>query len=161
MIRRPPRSTLFPYTTVYAANFADFGNRDGLLIGNHRQSFESGERQPNRRLQAFRKCADYIVLLGFGRHAVSASDLADFNATIRDTVIGEKFVQSSADAGPHVGVTAGSVGEKRVPYELNDLIQRDRRFRRVDASFEFGFKAHDLLGFPDSSVVSSRLPVFR
>src|SRR5205814_1415232 len=83
----------------------------------------------------------YIVLLGFGRHAVSASDLADFNATIRDTVIGEKFVQSSADAGPHVGVIAGSVAEKRVPYELNDLIQRDRRFRRVDDSFEFGLKA--------------------
>src|SRR2546430_7255423 len=32
-------------------------------------------------------------------------------------------------------------------------------FRGVDDSFEFWFKAHDLLGFPDSSVVSSRLPV--
>src|SRR5207237_10529976 len=107
----------------------------------------------------FRKYVEYIVLVGFSRHARAASDLADLNAKIRNSVIGEKFVQSSADAGPHVGVIAGSVGEKRVPYKLNDLIQRDRRFRRVDDSFEFGFKAHDLLGFPDSSVVSSRLPV--
>ena len=58
------------------------------------------------------------------------------------TVIRSKFIQGSANAGSHIGVIAGSLGEKRVPYKLNDLIQRDRRFRGVDDSFEFWFKAH-------------------
>src|SRR3712207_6943890 len=31
MIRRPPRSTLFPYTTLFRSRFGDFLNNNGLL----------------------------------------------------------------------------------------------------------------------------------
>src|SRR5690242_9673771 len=97
------------------------------------------------------------MLLGLGGHAISTGDLADFDTMIGRTVIGDKFIQGSADAGSHIGVIAGSFSEKRVPYKLHDLIQRDRRFRRIDNSFEFGFKAHILATPIEVSVVPTGL----
>src|SRR3989442_9610103 len=32
MIRRPPRSTLFPYTTLFRSNAYSIGNKDRLLL---------------------------------------------------------------------------------------------------------------------------------
>src|SRR2546430_12409185 len=48
MIRRPPRSTLFPYTTLFRSVFADVGEdvRDGFLRG----IAEAGAETPNRSL---------------------------------------------------------------------------------------------------------------
>src|SRR5256885_6400994 len=34
MIRRPPRSTLFPYTTLFRSGFVFDGNGDAVQIGN-------------------------------------------------------------------------------------------------------------------------------
>src|SRR5258708_37742750 len=32
MIRRPPRSTLFPYTTLFRSDFSEIGSVDAILI---------------------------------------------------------------------------------------------------------------------------------
>src|SRR3712207_8396982 len=32
MLRRPPRSTLFPYTTLFRSDFADDAGEDGVLV---------------------------------------------------------------------------------------------------------------------------------
>src|SRR2546427_3804180 len=43
MIRRPPRSTLFPYTTLFRSDFANFDGKvkpRGLALSRHRQPYE-------------------------------------------------------------------------------------------------------------------------
>src|SRR5258707_11869929 len=46
MIRRPPRSTLFPYTTLFRSGFIDFRARHAGAVGGHRDGVltESQER---------------------------------------------------------------------------------------------------------------------
>src|SRR5471032_220710 len=41
MIRRPPRSTLFPYTTLFRSHSLGFGHRHGLV---HRQTHSRNPR---------------------------------------------------------------------------------------------------------------------
>ena len=67
---------------IHAANLADLRHRDRLLVGDDRQRFERGQRQPDRRLQALGERAHQVVLLGLGGHAVSAGNLADFDAVV-------------------------------------------------------------------------------
>src|SRR3977135_3514723 len=67
---------------INSADFTDLRNRHRLLVGDDGERFERRKRQPERRLQAFRKCAHYIVLFGFGGHSVSASNLADFYTVV-------------------------------------------------------------------------------
>src|SRR3712207_7967636 len=54
MIRRPPRSTLFPYTTLFRSDVVDHGDRrmdDGVLRTEETQRERSdGRRRPRRRL---------------------------------------------------------------------------------------------------------------
>src|SRR2546422_8401656 len=50
MIRRPPRSTLFPYTTLFRSLFARFARRVGdgflrLLLSNERQGGQRSDAQ--------------------------------------------------------------------------------------------------------------------
>src|SRR5256885_6946965 len=55
MIRRPPRSTLFPYTTLFRSLRArDGARRDGAREGHDRQAAHAG-RRPARRL------ADHVL----------------------------------------------------------------------------------------------------
>src|SRR2546427_9397177 len=45
MIRRPPRSTLFPYTTLFRSAFAVIERRSGRIIGSSRYYEYSPERR--------------------------------------------------------------------------------------------------------------------
>src|SRR2546429_8097138 len=44
MIRRPPRSTLFPYTTLFRSRFCEFGPGGNQFIGARRRAVPNGER---------------------------------------------------------------------------------------------------------------------
>src|SRR5258708_9845026 len=48
MIRRPPRSTLFPYTTLFRSHAAPDGDRrdDSDAVETHRESLSGGEQWP-------------------------------------------------------------------------------------------------------------------
>src|SRR5574341_1201240 len=47
MIRRPPRSTLFPYTTLFRSDSDDDGLTDGQEDANHNGALDLGETNPN------------------------------------------------------------------------------------------------------------------
>src|SRR5256885_17003425 len=49
MIRRPPRSTLFPYTTLFRSELVRLRHRDALLLRVH---YEQRARQPAHVLDA-------------------------------------------------------------------------------------------------------------
>ena len=61
----------------------------------------------DRRIGGFRlfaKRAYHIVLLGLGRHAVAAGDLADFDAMLARAVLGDEFFERGTDARLDLGV---------------------------------------------------------
>src|SRR2546426_8286503 len=53
MIRRPPRSTLFPYTTLFRSLFAEHAeahpDREFLVFGSRRMSYAQVQREANTR----------------------------------------------------------------------------------------------------------------
>ena len=79
------------------------------------------------------------MLLGLGGHAVSASDLADFNAVDVQRILDLEFSDRKHYLRPQFGAIGGLRG---IFDERDNLVGRDRRFRRVDDGFDFGFKAH-------------------
>ena len=47
-----------------------------------------------RRLEALHEAAHGVVVFGFGGHAVSAGDLANFHSSLAVAVVGDEFVQN-------------------------------------------------------------------
>src|SRR5256885_16798702 len=45
MIRRPPRSTLFPYTTLFRSRFFEASPREDFGYGNHSSDTDKGVRE--------------------------------------------------------------------------------------------------------------------
>src|SRR2546427_9199548 len=67
MIRRPPRSTLFPYTTLFRSLAGEGGNRFAIgakvtLWSGKDQFFQ--EEEPTR---GFQSSVDYVLTFGVGR----------------------------------------------------------------------------------------------
>src|SRR5438309_5469301 len=48
MVRRPPRSTLFPYTTLFRSHLDDFGAKVGEHGGRRRYQHHRGDRKSTR-----------------------------------------------------------------------------------------------------------------
>src|SRR3712207_9497983 len=48
MIRRPPRSTLFPYTTLFRSDGAMFSGYNKFILHYNFPAFSTGEVKPNR-----------------------------------------------------------------------------------------------------------------
>src|SRR2546429_5128907 len=66
MIRRPPRSTLFPYTTLFRSNFLDF--KDQNRVFEKMAAFDGTEftitsLENPQRIHAGRVTADFFTLL--------------------------------------------------------------------------------------------------
>src|SRR5436190_18412062 len=59
MIRRPPRSTLFPYTTLFRSMFTTFGHSLNSTIGDHRRSH--GRDRKSTRLNSSHTVISYAV----------------------------------------------------------------------------------------------------
>ena len=79
------------------------------------------------------------MLLGLRGHPVSAGDLADFNAVHVQRILDLEF----SDGKHYLRPQFGAIGDlRRILYQGNDLVERDRRFRRVDNGFDFSFKTH-------------------
>ena len=81
------------------------------------------------------------MLLGLGGHAISAGDLADFNATVGSSVVVDQFFERDADARLDL-ILGRAFGHRRLAHQLDNVIERDRRFRRVNNGFKFRFKTH-------------------
>src|SRR5260370_14091648 len=62
MIRRPPRSTLFPYTTLFRSSASTAGVARGILMSDSRFPLSS-KKDPRRRLveDCFRRGAGYAA----------------------------------------------------------------------------------------------------
>ena len=61
------------------------------------------------------------------------------DAVIAGAVIRNQVVQSCSDAGFRFGLVGCTIVDDRFFYQLENMVERDRRFRRVDDGFEFGF----------------------
>ena len=120
------------------------GTVDRLLVRDDRQRLKRGQRQPDRRLQALGKGPHYVMLLGLGGHAVSAGHLADLRCRASDPAY--SAVSSSRAARTRDLIVVASSAAPSLAADsfvkLDQLIERDRRFRRVNYGFEFGFKTH-------------------
>ena len=126
---------------IHAANLADLGHGDRLLVGDHGQSLERRQREPNRRLQALGEIADHVMLLGLGGHAISARDLANLDAAVGSSAIVDQFLKRDADARLDL-ILGRAFGNRRLFQQLDNVVERDRRFRRINNRFEFRFKTH-------------------
>src|SRR2546423_14387977 len=51
MIRRPPRSTLFPYTTLFRSRIIELS--DGEIVSDHRSSATAAAKKQHERLGAY------------------------------------------------------------------------------------------------------------
>src|SRR5437588_9713428 len=67
MIRRPPRSTLFPYTTLFRSDSIAFGNADSLLVvanasaAGSRTARKNGRDRKSTRLNSSHTVISYAV----------------------------------------------------------------------------------------------------
>src|SRR5208282_2703822 len=128
---------------IYAADFADLGHRDRLLVGDDGKRLERRKRQPEGRFQALGESAHHVVLLGLGGHAVSAGDVADFDSVVCAGVIRDEFFERGANARLDFrSVDARSLRKQRLLHQRENLVKRDGNFRRVNDSFELGSETH-------------------
>ena len=81
------------------------------------------------------------MLLGFGGHAISARNLADLDATVGSSVVVDQFIERDADM-PLDLFFGCAFGNRRIAQQLDDVVERDRRLRRIDNRFKFSFKTH-------------------
>ena len=83
------------------------------------------------------------MLLGLSRHSVTAGDLADLHAVVGGAVVSDQFFNGPTDTGFDFGVICGgTVADSRFIHQLDHVFQGNRRFRRVNDGFEFGFQTH-------------------
>src|SRR5216683_5869712 len=82
---------------VDAADLGDLGGGDGLLVGDDSEGLERLQGELQRRLQGLDEAADGVVVLGLGREAVAASDLADLEAAVAGGVVGDELVEDGAE----------------------------------------------------------------
>src|SRR3712207_7162478 len=67
MIRRPPRSTLFPYTTLFRSQAVDRGAQRGAVGGRRLQHLGAAARGDDRHLPICRKGLDQLADLALDR----------------------------------------------------------------------------------------------
>src|SRR5258708_6059774 len=121
MIRRPPRSTLFPYTTLFRSIFLEFTigvNIDGMSAGNHGSrgvfsQIEARDRNGFLRLPVPDAKFSFFMLFQFG----ASGDQEELARPAQEKIIGRKF-----RAIPQVRVPALSGADKQhaVSSVLND-----------------------------------------
>src|SRR5258707_3670524 len=77
MIRRPPRSTLFPYTTLFRSLLVDVFDQtlQNLAAQALPRHFASPEEDGRFHLVSFVEEAQYMILLGFVRSEEHTSEL--------------------------------------------------------------------------------------
>src|SRR2546430_12658524 len=61
MIRRPPRSTLFPYTTLFRSHFADAAHQDALTLRGHEDAHDLVVDRKSTRLNSSHSQISYAV----------------------------------------------------------------------------------------------------
>src|SRR5213082_1227223 len=93
---------------VDAADLADLGRSDRLLVGDDGEGFQGRQREPDGRLQALGEGAHRVVMLGLGGHAEAVGDVADLHAAVFAGVVLDELV----DGGAHgvLGFLAGFGG---------------------------------------------------
>src|SRR5580658_3082495 len=95
-------------------------------------------------------------MLRLCRHSISAGDLANLDAMIRSIVIDYQFLQRETNARLNFGAVGSTFTKNRLLDQFDQLIERHRRFRRVDNGFKFSFKAHGLLTLATALISSHR-----
>jgi len=65
--------------------------------------------------------------------------MLNFDAVVGGAVIRDQLFQSCSHNRFGLGFVGGAVADDGFFYQLENMVQRDRRFRRVDDGFEFGF----------------------
>ena len=112
---------------LYAANLHDFGSRNRLLVGDHRQSLQRGKRELQWRLQFLHKLPDRVVMLRLRAHLVSARQLAHRQSTVRLRVFRDKFGENFF------------YRFNRLFHGLGNLIDRQRFVSDVNSGFNHRF----------------------
>ncbi len=82
------------------------------------------------------------MLLRLGGHAVPAGNLPNFNSVGGRAIVGHEFFQRSADLRFNLGIVRHTFGDHSLFHEQHDVVERDRRLRRVNNRFKFCFKTH-------------------
>src|SRR5256885_13996426 len=130
MIRRPPRSTLFPYTTLFRSGISyrqlDYWARTALVVPSVRDASGSG----TQRLYSFR---DIVVLKVVKRLLDAGVSLQNIRKAI-DTL----RVRGVADLAGITLISDGTtVYECRSPEEVVDLLQGGQGVFRIAISGAF------------------------
>src|SRR5256885_2244295 len=125
MIRRPPRSTLFPYTTLFRSVHAQFVGDLGFQ-----------RRAPQALLQAVQRVLDVLLALaGAAAHPVAFAQLIEHGAT--DALAGEGLelhALLALEAGQGFGQADHSdlyqIIKLHIGRQLGDHVQRDPAYQR-------------------------------
>ena len=127
---------------IDAADFADFGGGDGLLVGDDGEGFERLKGEFKGRLKGFDEGADGVVVFGAGTDAEAAGDFANFEAAVGGVVVGDELVDEGADfvadravqlACSFLRVSRGLASAARVGGQDSSTSVRVRRMRRATA----------------------------
>src|SRR5690349_24942616 len=104
MLRRPPRSTLFPYTTLFRSLFQAVAVLTSLRSG-HRQGVSAPTRRAGLKRTPSRLVVSRILLHGRQIAAVTAARLGGAAALLSATVVcgigagvDEQFLRSAVEA---------------------------------------------------------------
>ena len=84
---------------IHAANLVDLGRGHRLLVGDHGQRFQRGQRELEGGFRLLTKSADRVVALRLGGHAVAAGNLANLDAAIVGGILGDQLVEQLAQNG--------------------------------------------------------------
>src|SRR3712207_8807494 len=102
MIRRPPRSTLFPYTTLFRSDADRLDRGRGVQHGHEQQRLDRHHPRPARMLARLR-LAEHL-----GRSEEHTSELQSRQYLVCRLLLAKKKITTELTATPH-STTTGSI----------------------------------------------------
>src|SRR6185437_7887834 len=112
MIRRPPRSTLFPYTTLFRSGAGAYCADAGLHAGGH--SGRDGMAAPRRRMELQRGFCGGSVFVGGAARLGAADFHGIFEPCFSAVCVARGAAAANGAAGHAVGRYAAQLGERGV-----------------------------------------------
>src|SRR3989442_11121825 len=119
MIRRPPRSTLFPYTTLFRSVFVELSGRCGLLFRGLAVGSGNVEDRKSTRLNS--SLTNLVCRLLLEKKKIACRDVVEgaaISVTLRDLIqalveryeaMSRRLIGEGGDSSPLRGAGAGSV----------------------------------------------------
>src|SRR3712207_9134641 len=136
MIRRPPRSTLFPYTTLFRSGLVDDEARVAIVTGDdlsgQKASTRDMRRMPARRKKQIDplelKAGDYVVHEQHGVGRFVEMKQREVGGAVREYLVDRKSTRLNSS---HANISyAVFCLKKKIIHESNVLVQVSNMLRR-------------------------------